>query len=332
MDGFMAQQHLVRMDPRLLQRLAEQHATLAAQRPLPPAALQRIHAELQLQLTFHSTGLEGNTLSLRETQLVIEYGMTIGGHSLREHLEATNHAEAMQVLYTLSADGAPVTAAILCQLHALVMDKLLEPAEVGQFRTGPVSIRGARWQPPAASQVPAQIAAWRAWLIGAGQRYEPITRAAIAHHDLLTIHPFRDGNGRTARLLLNLLLLQAGYPPALLLREWRHGYLDALAAADSGRYNPLITLIGRAIERGFELYLDAIATVDPHDDLLPLAVLATESPYSAEYLALLVRKGRLPARKQQGRWYSTRAAVARYQQEVAAGGMPRGRPPRSHEG
>ncbi|MFV9505353.1 MAG: Fic family protein [Oscillochloridaceae bacterium umkhey_bin13] len=318
----------LRMDPRLALRITEKRALLDARRPLPPAVLRVLHADLQIRLTFHSNAIEGNTLSLRETQLVIEQGITIGGHSLKEHLEATNHAAAYALMSKLAATQTPLTITTVLELHRLVTDRLLD--EPGQFRHGAVSIRGAQLIPPPASEVPRLMDTWLAWLSGEGRQYEPITRTTLAHHGFLAVHPFLDGNGRTARLLLNLMLLRDGYPPALLLREWRLGYLEALAQADRGRYNPLLNLIGRAVESGLDLYLEACAAT-PNEEWLPLAELAIGTTHSAEYLALLIRKGRLAGTKRDGRWHSTRAALARYEAEVAAGIVPRGRPGRQQE-
>lgn len=312
-----------RMDPRLARRIAEKRAALDARRPLPPATLRVLHADLQVRLTFHSNAIEGNTLSLRETQLVIEQGITIGGHTLQEHLEATNHAAAYAQMAALADAATPITLATVLELHRLVTDGILD--EPGQLRRGAVSIRGSQLVPPPARQVPGLMEEWVGWLSGEGRRYDPVTRAAVAHHGLLAVHPFLDGNGRTARLLLNLLLMREGYPPALLLQEWRFGYLEALAQADRGRYNALLNLIGRAVEIGLDLYLDACAAT-PDDAWEPLADLARDSPYSAEYLALLIRKGRLAGSKRGRRWYSTRTALERYQAEVAAGLVPPGRP------
>lgn len=312
-----------RMDLRLARRLEEKRTALDARRPLPPAVVRVLHEDLQVRLTFHSNAIEGNTLSLRETQLVIEQGITIGGHSLKEHLEATNHAAAYARMAALADAHTPLTVETVLDLHRLVTDRILE--ESGQFRRGAVSIRGSQLTPPPARELSALMGRWIGWLDGEGRLYEPVTRAAIAHHGFLAVHPFLDGNGRTARLLLNLLLLRDGYPPALLLQEWRLGYLEALAQADRGRYNPLLNILGRAVESGLDLYLDACAAT-PDEEWLPLAELATGTPHSAEYLALLIRKGRLEGTKRAGRWHSTRAALARYEAEVAAGVIPRGRP------
>ncbi|PDV97309.1 Fic family protein [Candidatus Chloroploca asiatica] len=313
-----------RMDPRLARRLAEKQALLEARRPLSDATLRQLHADLQVRLTFHSNAIEGNTLTLRETQLVIEHGLTVGGHALHEHLEATNHAAAYRYVQALVNTATPLTLEVVRELHRLVTDRLLD--EAGQWRHGAVSIRGSLLQPPPAREVPALMAQWLAWLDADGQQYDLITRATLAHHGFLAVHPFRDGNGRTGRLVLNLLLMRGGAPPALLLQEWRLGYLAALAQADRGRCGPLLNLVGRAVESGLDLYLEA-CDATPDETWLPLSTLAATSPYSAEYLALLIRKGRLEGSKRGGRWHSTPAALARYHDDLTHGRIPRGRPP-----
>lgn len=319
----MSQMEAIRLDPRLERRLAEKKALLDQQRPLPRAVLRRLYDELRITLTFHSNAIEGNTLSLRETRLVIEHGVTIGGKSVREHLEARNHAEAFDHLTTIVAPRAPLDLATVLMMHHLVMDKNLDSA--GQFRTGPVRIVGATIQPPPARDIPQLMAQWIAWPDNDGRRYPPLVQAVIAHHGFLAVHPFEDGNGRTGRLLLNFMLMRAGYPPALLLHEWRVGYIEALAQADRGNYRPLLNLIGRAVEQGLDLYLKA-CQVDSDDEWVGLGDLVAESGKSAEYLALLIRKGKLPGVKRGRRWYTTRAALDRYQREVQEGRYPRGRP------
>lgn len=312
-----------RLDPRLARRLAEKKARLDRYRPIAPAIVRRLHDDLRVLLTYHSNAIEGNTLSLRETQLVIEHGITVGGHSLREYLEATNHAEAFAYLTELVDQRTPITTETILELHRLTMAKILEGA--GAFRRGAVSIRGARLTPPPASQVANLMAEWVAWVKGSGQEYEPIVRAAIAHHGFEAVHPFDDGNGRTGRLLLNLMLMREGYPPALLLRDWRVGYIQALAAADTGNYAPLTNLIGRAVEGGLDLYL-AACEAEPESEYLRLSELAERTGYAAAHLGWLIRKGRLEAVKRGGRWYSTVAAVERYRRDVEEGKVPKGRP------
>ena len=319
----MNDQSTPRLDQRLAHRLAEKKAALDRYRPLAPQIVRRLHDDLRVLLTYHSNAIEGNTLTLRETQLVIEHGITVGGHSLREYLEATNHAEAFSYLLTLADARTPLTAATILELHRLTMEKILDDA--GHFRRTAVSIRGARLTPPTAAHVPGLIAEWANWVAGEGEQYEPIVRAAIAHHGFEAVHPFEDGNGRTGRLLLNLMLMRAGYPPALLLRDWRVGYIQALSSADSGSYRPLANLIGRAVEGGLDLYLAACAA-EPDSAYLKLTDLAKRTDYNSQHLGWLVRQGRLEAVKRGGRWYSTAAAVERYRRDVEQGEVKRGRP------
>lgn len=319
----MPDQTIPSLDARLARRLGEKKAALDRYRPLAPQIVRQLHDDLRVLLTYHSNAIEGNTLSLRETQLVIEHGVTVGGHTLREYLEATNHAEAFSYLITLADAHTPITAETILELHRLTMEKILDDA--GRFRRTAVSIRGARLTPPAAAQVPGLIAEWATWVAEEGEQYEPIVRAAIAHHGFEAVHPFKDGNGRTGRLLLNLMLMRAGYPPALLLRDWRLGYIQALANADSGSYRPLANLIGRAVEGGLDLYLEACAA-EPDSEYMKLDELAKRTGYAAQHLGWLVRQGRLEAVKRGGRWYSTLAAVERYRADVERGEISKGRP------
>src|SRR6266508_3121875 len=122
-----------RLDPRLAQRLLEKKAQLDRYRPLAPTVVQRLHDDLRVLLTFHSNAIEGNTLTLRETQLIIEHGLTVGGHPMREYLEATNHAEAFDHLATLASGQQPIARDTILTLHRLVMQNTIERA--GQFRT-----------------------------------------------------------------------------------------------------------------------------------------------------------------------------------------------------
>lgn len=310
-----------RLDPRLARRIEAKKARLDSLRPLPPNITTELRDSLRLLLTYHSNAIEGNTLTLRETQIVLETGITIGGHPLREHLEATNHAQAFEYMTQVVEASEPLTHKIVLGLHGLVMAGIDDTA--GRFRTGPVYIRGASVTPPPAGQVETLIAAWLEWVEGPGRDYHPVACAAIAHHDFEAIHPFFDGNGRVGRLIMNLMLMRDGYPPAILLRSWRGSYLGALDAAHGGRFNPLVNLVGRSVESGLDLYLQA-AHVAPNEDYKPLAELARGSEYTSQYLGWLVRQGRLEAVKRAGRWYSTPQALEKYRTSM----LPRGRPRR----
>ena len=318
----------VRVDVRLARRLTAKKTLLDSYRPLPPDMVRQLADDLRLQLTYHSNAIEGNTLTLQETRIVLEAGVTIGGHPLREHLEATNHAAAFDYLMTLTDNGAgnQITLSTVLYLHRMVMSGI-DP-DAGRFRQRAVYIRGAPITLPPPDRVPEMVALWLEWLDNGGLDYEPLVRVALAHHAFEAVHPFVDGNGRVGRLLLNLQLMQAGYPPALLLRDWRGAYLRGMQQADTGRYSPLVSLIGRAVEGGLDLYLEVCST-PPTDEYRPMPELAAGTGYSVNYLGLLARKGQIEAVKRGGRWYSTRTAIEHYKHEVELNPLPSGRPRRN---
>jgi Fic family protein len=193
-----------------------------------------------------------------------------------------------------------------------------------------VHIRGAAHTPPHPREVPQLMADWVAWLDDDGRAYPPVLRAALAQVGFEAIHPFSDGNGRVGRLLLNLMLMRAGYPPALLPQEWRTGYMHGLHLAQTtGNHTPIGNLIGRAVEQALVRYLESIVASDAIP--LPLSEVAARSGYRAEHLAWLIRKGRLEAVKRGRRWFATIAAVERYRREVEGRAMARGRPPTKGE-
>src|SRR5712692_8001516 len=285
-----------RMDARIARRLLQKKQQLDRYRPLEPFTVQRLHQDLRLLATYHSNAIEGNTLSLRETQIVLEYGITIDGHPLREYLEATNHAEAFDTLPKLVEPS--ITVETVEMLHRLVMDKI-DP-HAGELRTVSVSIRGAPFTPPLARDVPLYLTQWMHWLTSdTALRYDPVTRAAIAHHDFEALHPFTDGNGRVGRLLMNLQLMQDGYPPALVLREWRTRYITALQAGHRGDYTDLVNLIGLAVEHSLDLYFEACEAGTAH--LYPLKELAELFGLDNNYLGQLARLGKIEATKRRPR-------------------------------
>ncbi|GIK37895.1 MAG: cell division protein Fic [Chloroflexota bacterium] len=304
------------LEPRLLARLTQKKTQLDALRPLPAAAVNRLNEQLTLEWIYNSNAIEGNTLTLRETQLILETGLTIGGKSLREHLEVINHQQAIEYVETLVNSPDLITPFHLRQIHRLVLSRI-DDTNAGQYRNLPVKIAGSSHQPPDAWAIPQLIDDWGSWLNGPAQGLHPIERAAVAHHRLVAIHPFLDGNGRTARLVMNLLLLRDGYPPTVILRANRRQYYRVLAQADAGHEGPLVNFIGRAVERSLTLYLEACIPVSTPParevEWIPLGEAAKETPYSQEYLSLLARTGRLEAVKRGRVWYTTRHAIAAYQ-------------------
>jgi Fic family protein len=308
------------IEPRLFARLERKKAQLDALRPLPAAAVGRLNEQLTVEWIYNSNAIEGSTLTLRETQLILETGLTIGGRSLREHFEVINHKEAIAYVESLVAGDAPITPFHVRQIHQLVLTHIADET-AGQYRTLPVRILGTAHQPPDAWEVPHRMSEWGDWLSGPAQSLHPVERAALAHYRLVAIHPFIDGNGRTARLVMNLLLLRDGYPPTIILRVNRRQYYRVLAQADAGNEGPLVNFVGRAVERSLNLYLEACeprtGPPAPEDEWIPLREAAQGTPYSQEYLSLLARAGRLEAIKRGRNWYTTRRAVAAYQESVS---------------
>ena len=322
------------IEPRLLARLDRKKAQLDALRPLPAAAVRRLNEQLTVEWIYNSNAIEGSTLTLRETQLILETGLTIGGRSLREHFEVINHKGAIDYVAALVAGDTtgrqreePITPFHVRQIHKLVLTRI-DDDNAGQYRNLPVYIVGTAHEPPDAWEVPHLMAGWGDWLNGPALALHPIERAALAHHRLVAIHPFIDGNGRTARLVLNLLLMREGYPPTIIQRVNRRQYYRVLAQADAANEAPLVNFVGRAVERSLTLYLEACtprtAPPAPQDEWLPLREAAQGTSYSQEYLSLLARKGRLEAIKRGRNWYTTRRAVADYQKSVSDRGCTNG--------
>lgn len=308
------------LEPRLLERIATKKKDLDARRPLPPAAVERLHEQLTVEWTYNSNAIEGSTLTLRETELILQHGLTIGGKSLREHFEVINHREAIAFVEALSRNNESLTAFQVRQLHQLVLAKI-DNENAGRYRQTNVRIGGASYIPPQAWLVPQEMEEWVRWLRTDAKKLNPIDRAALAHHRFAAIHPFIDGNGRTARLIMNLLLLRDGYPPTVILRANRKQYYSVLAQADRGNAKPLVNFVGRAAERTLNLYLEAVTpkTGKParNDEWIPLRVASEGTPYSQEYLSLLARLGRLEATKIGRSWHTTRRAIQEYQESVA---------------
>lgn len=310
------------LESRLQQRIQKKKAQLDALRPLPVAAVRRLNEQLTIEWIYNSNAIEGSTLSLRETQLILEQGITIGGKSLREHFEVVNHQEAIKLVESLAERTEPIAAFHVRQIHALVLAKI-DNESAGQYRQAAVRIVGAAHEPPPAWDIPAQMDDWAAWLQAQEAVMEPVALAAMAHHRLVAIHPFLDGNGRTARLIMNLVLLRAGYPPAIIARVNRRQYYRVLAQADGGKSAPLVNFVGRAVERSLTLYLEACTpqTAPPatKDEWIPLREAAELAPYSQDYLSLLARTGKLEAMKRGRNWVTTQRALKTYLRSVGKG-------------
>jgi Fic family protein len=240
----------------ILMQIDEKKARLDAARPLSPGILAKLKEYFDVEWTYHSNAIEGNTLTLAETRLVLLDGLTVGGKSLREHLEAINHKHAIDFVEALAKKKEPITEHNIRQIHALIL-RTIDDENAGRYRSVRVRIAGTTYMPPEAVFVPSLMQEMVAWL-NSPEAYELhlIERAAIVHFRLAHIHPFVDGNGRTARLLMNLVLMREGYPPAVIRLERRPHYYKALKLADGGEMTPFITLVAEEAERSLDIWLE----------------------------------------------------------------------------
>jgi Fic family protein len=293
------------------ERLNEKVASLNKLRPLPQAAISKIKEALQIEWTYNSNSIEGNTLSLRETQMVLQEGITISGKSLREHFEAKNHETAIIYLYTLIKKNYKITSGDILSLHGFVL-RSIEDEHAGRIRNGGVRISGANFTPPNARKIYDLLNELIVFVNDNPLNLNDIELATVFHHKMVWIHPFFDGNGRTVRLAMNLLLMSKGYPPAIILKNDRKKYYVALNQANKGNYQKLMLLMCQASERTLNIYLSAMPNNDYDYQSITDIVKEPSIPYGQEYVSLLARQGKIDAHKEGRNWVTTQKAVEDY--------------------
>jgi Fic family protein len=222
----------------LLESIAEKKARLYRLRPLSPEALSNLEHYYDVEITYTSNAIEGNTLSPVETTLVIDKGITIGGKPLKDHLEALDHYDAIRYVRTLARDTGgktPLSESDVRNLHQLVVQRS-RPDIAGRYADLPRYVRTdtGRHEFPSPIEIPALMGDFAKWLASAPDTPEA---AFAAHRRLVDIHPFNDGNGRVARLLMNLILIRGGYPPIAVRPEDRASYVLALQQSQAGLGN-----------------------------------------------------------------------------------------------
>lgn len=204
-------------------------ARIAALRPFPKETLKSLREYYRVGLTYSSNALEGNSLTESETKVVIEDGITIGGRPLKDIYEATGHAKAYDFLYEISKDR-PVTESDILALHRLFYSQI-DKENAGAWRKVRVFISGSRRILPAPEKVPELMTEFVRWMADNEGELHPVEFAALVHQKFVVIHPFVDGNGRVARLLMNLALMRAGWNIAIIPPIMRHEYISTLATA-----------------------------------------------------------------------------------------------------
>ncbi len=276
-------------------RLTELKTELDGYRPMPRELVLNLEQWFKVELTYTSNALEGNTLTRQETAVVLEKGLTVSGKSLVEHLEATNHAKAYdEILRLVSERGVSIGEEQILTIHDAIL-KGIDDANSGCYRSMMVRISGSQVVLPNPMKVPKLMEEFSSWLKKSSKRH-PVEIAAEAHYRLVTIHPFSDGNGRSARLLMNLLLLRDGYPPALIRTRDRIRYLESLEEAQlGGSKEKFYKLIEAAVKRSFDIYLKALAGDDrpeePEYALLKIGQIAKQSGLTVPTIRHWVKSG-----------------------------------------
>ncbi len=280
----------------------------------------------------HSTALEGNTLVLREVEVLLEQGRAVGAKPLKEYMEVKGYADAARWVYGQAieaGDWSPaglISEQELRHIHHLAMEPVwgvaphphATPREApGNYREHDIRPFSAGMTPPPWPQVPSDVQSWIALVASVGQEHQDGASAdrplpeqlAQAHNAFERVHPFIDGNGRTGRLALNLILVRLGYPPVIVLKRQRPEYLRAMQRADSGEYGPLGELLARAMIDNLNRFI--LPNIAGPARLLPLAALVDDE-ISLVALRSAANRGRLDAVMGDAGWLSTRKAVTKY--------------------
>lgn len=222
-------EHYLTMNYQLkLERIDKLKAWLDEFRPFDPMIVAELKKLYDVRFTYNSNAIEGNTLTQSETELVLTKGITVGGKTLDEHLEAIGHKEAIDYIEYLAQQDTNINQWEIKQIHNLILRKI-HPNEAGSYRTLDVMAAGTNYRYPPHYLLSQLMGDFVSWLNSeSALNLHPIEYAAIAHYRFVSIHPFRDGNGRTARLLMNLLLIRVGYPIVVINNQIRNDYLNAL--------------------------------------------------------------------------------------------------------
>lgn len=234
-------------------KLDELKLKLDSFRPLDLSIVKNLHEDLVLRWTYHSNAIEGNTLTLKETKVALE-GITIGGKTLREHFEAINHKDAILFMEDLAQKEERLSEYSIKQIHSLIL-KNIDDENKGKYRTTNVIISGAEHKPPQSFEVQSKMQEFIKNYNENITKLHPIELASFVHIEFVKIHPFLDGNGRTSRLLMNLELIKAGFPPVVIELEDRLEYYKALDIAHTENdYKPFLELMKKVVEKSFEPY------------------------------------------------------------------------------
>lgn len=300
------------MDEKLLRSIEGKKKEIDNYRPFSPSISRKLDEQFTLEWTYNSNAIEGNTLSLHETEIVINRGLTIGGKSVNEHLEAINHKDGIAYISNIINRKEEISEDVIRELHRIIL-KGIDDLEAGCYRRHNVRIVGATVIPPQAIKIEREMKKLLTWYYENKFSIPIPVLAAQMHYRFVCIHPFIDGNGRVSRLLMNLILMANGFPPAVILHVDRKKYYRILSEADHGNDTSFENFIGRSIERSLIIYLNSLKPdLSEKAGFINLKEATKYCDYSQEYLSLLARKGKLSAIKINKEWLTTQEAIEEY--------------------
>jgi len=241
-------------------------------RPLRSDIWETIQRKLKIDWTYDSNAIEGSTLTRGETAFFLQEGLTVEGKPLKDFLDARNHAEAIDWLYEVIKGERPISEGLLKEMNSLLLEGIThtkaidqfgqavkKPATPGQYKTRPNHVLqpdGTIYYYVEPLQVPGEMERLCQWIDGNIGTLHPVVVGAVSHYNMVRIHPFDDGNGRGARILMNLILIKKGYPPAIVKVEKRRAYLNALSEGDRGNLIPFVELMADSLIATQEMILD----------------------------------------------------------------------------
>jgi len=258
----------------LMEEIDRLQARIAEKKPLQPDKWQAVTEKLKMEWTCDSNAIEGSTLTLGETIFFLREGLTVEGKPLKDFLDARNHADAIDFLYDVVSNKRPVTEGLLKELNALLLKgveftdavdssgrKTKKKATPGQYKKTPntaLQLDGTIHAYTDPLHVVAEMEELIAWIAKNTDREDGLLTGAVAHYNMVRIHPFDDGNGRGARLLMNLIFMKKGLPPAVIRNEQRRNYLHTLAAADKGDLSPFVCFVAESLVNTQKIILEEL--------------------------------------------------------------------------
>lgn len=228
---------------------------LDSKRPLKREVLDNLKRYFDVELTYNSNAIEGNTLNITETKVILEDGITIGkGKTLREHLEVINHKEAIDYIDDIVSKDSDISERVIKELHYIIL-KSIDSKNAGQYRTTNVLISGSN-RSVEHFLVSEKMKELVEWYKDNKEKLHPVELSAEFHFRYVYIHPFSDGNGRSARLLMNLILMRNGYPISVIKNEDRDEYMKVLEiASTTGDTKDFINMVANAVDKSLDTYL-----------------------------------------------------------------------------